>query len=352
MRRVLPIAILSLAVSCAVVKPPSGGPEDKTPPHIVSILPVPDSAGVGRETEIRVTFSEKIDGDTFKEKIHLYPTVPFDEIGVKGEVLTVRFAESLPETTFAVLLSSGYADMHGVRTKEDFIFHFSTAPELQEGMITGKVLFKDEIDPNGVVKLHAVIPDSIQSYKREKESRIAFAGEDGGFIFKGLPTDGARFILWAFSDKNEDGRFGEEKEFHLLYPDTLQLTPARRIAMDIFINIIDPNEPGSIIGSVIDETGLGTTPTVRFEPLLPGEPALVVRADSTGDFVARSIPPGRYIVLAFVDLALDSLCGGYPSPEDSTVTLQEPCFSLPDTVVVEPGGESTLEPIRLTGETE
>jgi hypothetical protein len=239
--------------------------------------------------------------------------------------------------------------MHGVRSKEDFIFHFSTTPELQEGMIIGKVLFKNEIDPDGVVKLHAVIPDSIQAYKREKESRIAFAGEDGGFSFKALPTDSARFILWAFSDENGDGRFVEEKEFHLLYPDTLLLTPSRRIATDVFVNIIDPNEPGRIIGSIIDNTGLGVFPTVRFEPLLPGEEALVVQADSTGDFNIQKIPPGRYLVLAFVDLSIDSLCGDYPSPEDSTVILREPCFSLPDTLTVEPGGESTLEPIILTG---
>lgn len=352
MRRLLPMILVSLAVSCAVVQPPPGGPEDKTPPHVVSVLPTPDSAGVGRETELSFAFSEKVDEDTFKERVRLYPAVAFDEIKVKGQVLTVRFAESLPETTLTVLLSSGYSDMHGVRSKENFIFHFSTTPELQQGTISGKVLFKNEIEPDGVVKLHAVIPDSLQSYKRDLESRIAFAGEDGSFSFKALPTDSTRFILWAFSDKNGDGLYGEEKEFHLLYPDTLQLTPSRRMAVEIFVNIIDPNEPGSITGSIIDRTELGIAPTVRFEPLLPGEPAIVVRADSAGDFAVQKIPPGRYTVLAFVDLALDSLCGLYTPPDDSTVTLREPCFALPDTIVVEPGGESTLEPIRLTGETE
>jgi hypothetical protein len=242
--------------------------------------------------------------------------------------------------------------MHGVRSKENFIFHFSTTPELQRGSITGKVLFKNEIDPDGVVKLHMVIPDSALSYKRETESRIAFAGEDGSFRIDALPTDGKRFILWAFSDENGDGRFTEDKEFHLLYPDTLRLTPSRRDVTEIFFNIIDPNEPGRIIGSIIDQTGLGIPPMIRFDPLLPGEPALVTRADSTGDFNILKIPPGRYTAVAFVDLSPDSLCGLYPSPEDSTITLREPCFSLPDTITVEPGGERTLEPITLTGEAE
>jgi len=344
--------MLVFTVSCAVVQPPSGGPEDKEPPHVVSVFPAPDSAGVDRDAELSISFSEKVDGDTFKERVRLYPAVVFDKIEVKGKMLHVRFAESLPETTLAVLLSGGYADLHGVRSKENFIFHFSTTEALQEGTITGKVLFKNSIDPDGVIKLHAVIPDSIVSYKKEREARIAFAGEDGGFAFKALPTDGSRFILWAFSDENGDGLFSEEKEFHLLYPDTLELTPSRRIATEIFINIIDPNEPGRVIGSIIDETGFGQPATVRFEPLLPGEPALVFRADSTGAFIAQKIPPGRYLVMAFVDLAPDSMCGMYSSPDDSTITLQEPCFALPDTILVEPGGERTIDQIRLTGEAE
>ena len=352
MKGALLSCVVLFTASCAVVKPPSGGPEDKTPPHVVSVAPAPDSTGVGRETTIRIEFSEKVDGETFKERVRLYPAIDFDEIDVDGTTLHVRFAETLPETTLTFLLSSGYADLHGVRSKDNFIFHFSTTPELQRGTITGKVLFKDEIDPNGVVKLHEVISDSTISYKKERESRIAFAGEDGGFSFEALPTDSSRFILWGFSDENGDGRFAEGKEFHLLYPDTLQLTPSRRAAVEIFLRIIDPDEPGRITGSVIDETGLGIAPTVRLDPLLPGEPPLVVRADSTGGFYVGKVPPGRYTLTTFVDLALDSLCGRYISPADSAITLPEPCFTLPDTIVVEPGGEKTLEPVRLMKEEE
>ncbi|HER43474.1 MAG TPA: hypothetical protein ENO08_03345, partial [Candidatus Eisenbacteria bacterium] len=337
LKRIILACMTIVASSCAVVQPPSGGPEDREPPHVVSIVPAPDSAGAGVDTEIILRFSEKVDGDTFKERLRLYPPVEFEEIEAKGDVLRVRFGEALPETTIAFVLSGGYADMHGVRSKESFISHFSTEEEIQEGIISGKVFFKSSIEPHGVVKLHRVIPDSTVSYKKERESRIAFAGEDGGFAFRALPTDGTRFILWAFSDENDDGLFAEQKEFHLLYPDTIGLTPSRRAATEIFIDIIDPDEPGVVTGIIIDETGLGGPATMRFEPLLPGEPPIVVRADSTGGFAARKVPPGRYLLHAFVDLAPDSLCGAYTLPEDSTVALREPCVTLPDTLVVEPG---------------
>ena len=352
MKRILLTALLMFAASCAVVQPPSGGPEDREPPHVVSVVPAPDSAGVERDSDVRISFSENVDGETFKERVRLYPEVGFDEIKVKGNILRISFSESLPETTLTLLLSSGYADLHGVRTKESFTFHFSTEPRIQDGTINGKVLFKNEIDPKGVVKLHEIIPDSALSYKTERESRIAFAGEDGGFSFNALPTDGTPFILWAFSDKNDDGLYAEEREFHTLYPDTFRLMPSRRMATEIFINIIDPNEPGRITGTIIDETGFGRPPMIRFDPVMPGETALVFSADSAGSFVVSKIPPGRYLVQAFVDLAMDSLCGTYVSPEDSALTLREPCLELPDTLVVEPGGETILEPVTLTGDTE
>ncbi len=145
MRRIWFALVPFLTVSCAVVQPPPGGPEDREPPHVVSVVPAPDSAGVAADTEIRLTFSEKVDGDTFKERIRLYPAVAFDDIDVKGEMLRVRFAETLPETTMTLLLSGGYADLHGVRNKESFISHFSTADEIQKGSINGKVLFKNSI---------------------------------------------------------------------------------------------------------------------------------------------------------------------------------------------------------------
>jgi hypothetical protein len=336
-----------LIVACAVVQPPSGGPEDRQPPYILEIVPAPDSVGVADDTNIAMRFSEKVNAESFKERVKLFPPVAFESIKVKGAELRIRFAEALPETTMTLLLSGGYKDLHGVPNRNSDIFHFSTTDALQEGKISGWVFFKEEADSTGVVKLYQVVADSSISFKMQPESRIAFASRDGSFAFRALPTDSARFLLWAFSDKNMDGNFAEEKEFFLLHPDTIVLTKGKKSAREIHINIIDPKEPGSITGRVIDETGLELLPTVRFSPMLPGEPTLVVRADSTGNFLAPKVPPGRYVVSVFIDVAQDSLCGSYIAPYDSTVTLEEPCMILSDTLLVKPGGEIGIGVVKL-----
>lgn len=341
------LSILSVA-ACAVIQPPPGGPEDKKPPHIVRVVPAPDSAGVARDAVIRITFSEKVDESTFKERIKLYPSVAFEGLKVRGEELEIRFAEDLPETTFSVLVLSGYRDWHNVANKKNFVFQFSTAESLLAGEIEGWILYKEKPDSNGVVRLFEVRGDSSAvSVKSDVEARTAFCNRDGGFTFRALPSDSARFIVWAFSDKNRDGSFAESNEFSAVYDDTVLLTPDNQRAEEIRINIIDPNEPGSISGRVVNETEMPRYVTLRFEPLLPGEKALVVTADSTGHFIAPRIPPGRYLVTAFIDMEQDSLCGRYTSPADSTVTFQEPCLALPDTLDVEPGSETMLDTVTL-----
>ncbi len=347
LKRIVWPLLLLIAVACAVIQPPPGGPEDKTPPHIVGIYPAPDSASVSRDAGIRVTFSEKVDEATFKDRIRLYPPVAFDRLKVKGEVLEISFAEQLPETTIVVLIAGGYKDWHNVANKENLIFRFSTADSLLGGEIEGRVLFKREPDSTGVVKIFEIVSDSAISVKTDLESRISFAGRDGGYGFRALPTGDARFIVWAFSDKNKDGEYADGKEFAAFYPDTITLTPSRPRAEEIFIDIIDPNEPGIVSGSVLNETELNLLVTVRFDPLLPGESALVVIADSTGRYMVPRIPPGRYIVSTFIDMSPDSLCGEYASPADSALILEEPCLTLPDTLVVEPGEEKSMNPITL-----
>jgi hypothetical protein len=338
--------IAAAVTACAVMEPPTGGPEDKIPPKIVKIVPSPDSAGVARNSPIRISFSEKLGGDSFKNRVDIYPRHTFDRVEVEGDRLEISFSELLPETTFCVLLKSGYKDNHNVASKENFIFHFATTGEIQTGRISGTVMYKSKPDSNGIVKLYEIRTDTFINFQKELESRIAFCSRMGAFSFEALPADSSRFVLWAFTDSNDDGLFTAGQEFSALFPDTVLLTSRNRGVEDLSINIIDPNEPGSVTGRIINETGINLPVTVLFTPVLPGERRIVAVADSTGHFTMK-LPPGGYLIQAFVDVAADSACSEYPQPEDSTVMLREPCLALPDTLVVKPGEPRNLEPATL-----
>jgi len=343
------IIVLSLT-ACAVVQPPSGGPEDKKPPHVVEIQPRPDSFSVSRDTNIRIRFSENVDGESFKNRVKAYPPIAFERVRAKGEDLEIRFRELLPETTITILIMGGYWDHHRVKNEESYTFHFSTADSIETGQIAGKVFFKGEPDSVGVVKLFEVRADTVIDVFGQLESRMGYAWRDGSFSFGALPADSASFLLWAFSDKNGDGKYAVDKEFSLQYPDTIVLTMTNRTVSDVLLNVIDPHEPAQLSGRVTNETGIDLYPTVRLGPLLPGEPALVSLTDSTGHFMFISIPPRAYVLSTFIDVRIDSICGEYPQPEDSTITLREPCYLAPDTLIFGPGEKKILDPIILREE--
>lgn len=347
MRRLIPLLVCLAAAACAVIKPPPGGPEDTTPPFMVGIFPAPDSVGVARDIKLQILFSEKLDSESFKNRVQVYPHVEFDDIKVKDNRVEVSFREELPETTLCVVISSGYQDYHRVPSKEDIVFYFSTLESLDKGSISGRILFKGNPDTTGVAKLFRIVADTVIDVTKERESRVVKTGWDGSFNFRALPTDGARFILWAFTDDNKDGRYSPDKEHSLLYPDTLILSETRYRASDLTLNIIDPNEPGRVVGDIVNTTGIDSMLMVRLDPILPGENAIFAMPDTLGHYLLMPVPPGGYTLSAFIDIEVDSICGQYTDPADSTASLPEPCYMIPDTLFVTPGEEKILEPVTL-----
>lgn len=348
LRKALLLSAVLTFLSCAVMKPPDGGPKDEIPPEVLGIIPVPGSSGVDRNSSIQIAFSEKIDGDSFKKLIQIYPPLEFSRIGAKGENFKISFREELPETTICVVIRKGYTDQHNVKGKKGIEFCFSTADSIDTGSISGRVLFKLSPDSTGLAKLVALSSiDSTGDVMRAPESRMAFCGRDGSFDFKALPTDRTMFRLWAFTDRDSNTRLSHDEEFWTVLEDSFALTPEVPSIAGLEIYIIDPDEPGSIEGTITDLTESGLAPSARFEPLFEDGITLMVRADSTGLYAVHEIPPGDYRFIAFVDVNSDSLPGSHADPYDSTRTLTEPFAVYPDTVVVPPGSSITLDPLFI-----
>jgi len=336
-----------LIVSCAVIERPSGGPEDKSPPRVVKTIPGPDSAGIARDIAPIVLFSEKVNPASFKNRVFLYPPVEFEGLRVKGERLEISFKSPLPETTMCLLIRAGIEDYHQVKSRENHLLYFATEDSIARGEASGVILFKEKPDSAGVAELFSLRVDSLPNLRTTPRARVAFSGRDGKFSFRALPTDESMFLLRAFSDQDGDGRYSEGKEFFALWPDTIALTAFRSRIEEIRINIIDPNEPGSIEGTVVNETGTAGAATIRLAPAKPEARPIVSRADSLGAYLIGKVPPGSYLVSAFIDLGPDSICGTYHPAGDTTTALPEPCAELPDTLQVKPGERRKLDPIRL-----
>jgi len=344
------MAFILVLLGCAVVKPPSGGPEDKVPPKLLSIIPPSDSVGVSKNVVIRMSFSEAVDVSSFKKKINVYPPVQIKKMRAKGGDLFIEFSEELPETTFCIILKPGFRDYHGVESKAKHIFYFSTSDSMERGSVSGRVFFKRNPDSSAVVTLFEVRGDSTIDFLKDEESRMVFTGFDGSFVFKALPTDSVRFLLFAFTDKNGNGRYDSGKEFSSSFKDTIILTYNSPDYTGADIYIIDPNEPAELKGRVINQTGFDVYPLVILMPVLPGEKAMYKYVQKSGEFAFEKVKPGSYILEALIDVEGDSVCGTFRNPSDTTVVEKEPCVVLPDTIRLSPGEKVELKGIILKKE--
>ncbi len=344
------LLILAIIYSCAVMEPPTGGPEDKTPPEIVETVPAANSAGVKRTQNIQIVFSEKLDSESFRKRIIFYPEIPFKKIDVSDNRLEIEFEGLLPETTISFYLKKGYMDNHNVKVEKSSFFYFSTADSLEKGLISGHIFFKKEMMAGGTARLTSIEPDTFENIYDKPELRTAIADEAGDFSFRYLPTDSSGFRLWAFFDTNKDGDYSDSKEFYLLYPDTIYLTGREPAYRDFTMNIFDPNEPGEAKGTVKNNTPLKKFVTVRLKNVVYDEPSYEAYTDSAGVYNIKRVMPGNYLFSAFIDMNADSLPGTYPDPEDTTLTCDEPSVSLPDTISIAPAEIKEIPELELGNE--
>lgn len=111
---------------------PSGGPEDRISPELLSILPEPGTV----MTDISVIsfiWSERLDPQSIS--IFIYPPSEF-EIEVHASEILVLFEEDTPEPYFVVHIPPGISDMHGNATENSYDLIFSSLDVLPEGTLT------------------------------------------------------------------------------------------------------------------------------------------------------------------------------------------------------------------------
>lgn len=209
--------LLTLLVSCAKEGMPPGGPEDTTPPEVVSVSPETGSTEVASDSEIEISFSERMLAKTTEESIFIspLPKTPFD-FRWKGRKLILSPQEPLyPDRTYVISVGADAQDLRRNRLGQTHTFAFSTGSRLDFGSISGEVWIKQQAG------LQREMGASIWAYLlTEERSEINAASErpdyatqtdtDGRYVLKNLSMGDYR--LFAVQDLNRDLIWDWEKE--------------------------------------------------------------------------------------------------------------------------------------------
>lgn len=209
--RTVALALLTLlALSCANVVPPSGGPEDKEAPYIDTAAIASGSTNF-RGSSVWLEFNEYVDKNRVLENILISPEKRL-EYSWSGKELEIRFAEPLDtNTTYALSLGTEYQDLHGNKPKEAYTIVFSTGTMLDSGSIAGNLV---DPNPSGVYvllyPLNGINPDTLD-FSHTKARYRTQVGTSGAFSFRALPAGSYRLI--ALRDEFKNALYDEMDAF-------------------------------------------------------------------------------------------------------------------------------------------
>ena len=200
---------LALAVACAKMEPPPGGPPDATPPRLVAVSPDSMSVLPGFDGDVEFRFDEVISeggaanlgtgtGD-LERLILLSPSTRVPEVRWRRNRITVRPREGWQENrVYRVELLPGVMDLRNNRSTArgaSAVVTFTTGAPAPTAAIRGTIYDWTSARPAPSALLEAVLmPDSLV-YRFTADSA-------GSFALAPLPA--GRYVVYGTLDQDRD----------------------------------------------------------------------------------------------------------------------------------------------------
>lgn len=225
------------AAGCAHVEPPSGGPEDRTPPALLATRPDSLAVDPGRSEPITLVFDERISEQQVEASIVVSPRTGAVVVDRGRDEVRVGVRGGWRDgTIYHVTVLPGIRDLFGNAREEAIDFVFSTGPEIPDNVVAGRVT--DAIEgtaAEGTLVIAVPAGDSL--------GYLAIADSAGEFRIRHLPrTD---FVVRAFEDANRDRRIdGFEPRDSAAA--SLEADDSASVTLALLLPDSTPARPGSI----------------------------------------------------------------------------------------------------------
>lgn len=201
------LLIISIfCVNCAKIIPPSGGPQDITPPKILESNP-PNKTVNFAEKKITMRFDEYVQINKLPEYFNISPPLKKKpDFKIKGKSLAINFNDTLQSAiTYTMSFGDGIADLNENNPLKNFQFIFSTGPNLDSMSVTGSVFDAFTLQPveGGLVMLHANQSDSAPTKKTP--TYVEKLDKSGNFSLNNLKN--GTYKIFALKDANNNMKY-------------------------------------------------------------------------------------------------------------------------------------------------
>jgi len=220
------IIILCLAVSCAKVSAPTGGPREYDPPVVVKSIPLAGATNF-REKRLEITFDEYVALDNINEKFMVSPPMKKKPtVYLRGKSMVVEFEEELKEnTTYTFYFQDAIRDLNESNILDNYQFVFSTGPVLDSLSVTGNVYnsLSLEVPEKALVMMYANLSDSVvHKYLPDYISAI-----DRNGYFRISNVREGKYRLYALVDDDNSKNYNMPGEAFAFLDSILTVSPEK-----------------------------------------------------------------------------------------------------------------------------
>jgi len=244
LKKLVFIALIILFNSCGHKKAPTGGPKDTINPTIVSIYP-DEFSDLNEVKVIEIVFSKPIERSSILSGIYFYPPIIQKKFKWNKNVLQIIIKEDLEENTnYFLTLNNKIKGEHSNKLAQEYLFIFKSG-ELQDNIISGKILFEITEDKGKEVSMKLLSADSTFIYSKKAVENT----------YKIENLNNEEHILTAFIDINDNNRYDFEKEAYFR-----KVIPADKITtLNLEMAYADSTKPKVKNIKVISSTQLDIT---------------------------------------------------------------------------------------------
>lgn len=203
------LALAAVAVSCAKMGYPTGGPKDEVPPQPVAVQPANESRNFDKD-RFYIGFDEYVVLKNANENVLVSPPLKNKpEYTVKGKGVLVKINDTLqPNTTYLFQFKEAVADFTEGNVLPSFEYVFSTGADMDTLMLEGSVA-----EAKGGAPWKEAV--TVMAYQEEtyasdtaalslRPSYVTRCDKSGRFAFHYIPE--GRYRIVALEDKNRNLR--------------------------------------------------------------------------------------------------------------------------------------------------
>ncbi len=219
-----------LALGCARVVPPGGGPEDREPPVFLECRPSP---GVVDTLPLHMLLSFDENLETHSSLPLLFPD-PGHSIRYRGAEIEVTLKHTPETSTLTLLFPPGISDRRGNRTAFPLNLAWTTADTTLTGNADFMVTMQGggTASPSTLVRLFH-LPDSLNPV------RGAYPDSSGHASFPWL--SGGNYRALAFEDRDGSGTWEDQTEPGILKD--FGLEPGQSVSLNLVMAVVDTVGP-------------------------------------------------------------------------------------------------------------